>query len=40
MFNILGGLDRDRKLTEFCRRRVGFIFQFYNLIPSRPPART
>lgn len=24
----------DRQLTEFRRRRVGFIFQFYNLIPS------
>jgi len=24
----------DRQLTEFRRQRVGFIFQFYNLIPS------
>ena len=24
----------DRQLTAFRRRRVGFIFQFYNLIPS------
>ena len=24
----------DRQLTEFRRRHVGFVFQFYNLIPS------
>jgi putative ABC transport system ATP-binding protein len=29
----LNGLD-DRALTLFRRRHVGFIFQFYNLIPS------
>ncbi len=29
----LGRLD-DRGLTEFRRRHVGFVFQFYNLIPS------
>jgi putative ABC transport system ATP-binding protein len=29
----LSGADRDR-LTEFRRRHVGFVFQFYNLIPS------
>ncbi|MBI5852181.1 MAG: ABC transporter ATP-binding protein [Planctomycetes bacterium] len=29
----LTGADRDR-LTEFRRRHVGFVFQFYNLIPS------
>jgi putative ABC transport system ATP-binding protein len=29
----LTGLD-DRGLTAYRRRRVGFIFQFYNLIPS------
>lgn len=35
---LFGGSDltaaSDRELTEFRRRRVGFIFQFYNLIPS------
>jgi putative ABC transport system ATP-binding protein len=29
----LSGADRDQ-LTEFRRARVGFVFQFYNLIPS------
>jgi putative ABC transport system ATP-binding protein len=29
----LSGADRDR-LTEFRRAHVGFVFQFYNLIPS------
>ena len=29
----LTGADRDR-LTEFRRTHVGFVFQFYNLIPS------
>ncbi|MCA6284716.1 MAG: ABC transporter ATP-binding protein, partial [Phenylobacterium sp.] len=29
----LAGLN-DRALTDFRRRSVGFIFQFYNLIPS------
>jgi len=29
----LTGADRDR-LTEFRRAHVGFVFQFYNLIPS------
>jgi putative ABC transport system ATP-binding protein len=29
----LGGLD-ERALTDYRRRHVGFIFQFYNLIPS------
>jgi putative ABC transport system ATP-binding protein len=29
----LTGADRDR-LTEFRREHVGFVFQFYNLIPS------
>jgi putative ABC transport system ATP-binding protein len=29
----LSGADRDR-LTEFRREHVGFVFQFYNLIPS------
>lgn len=29
----LSGLDREG-LTEFRRRHVGFVFQFYNLIPS------
>lgn len=28
------GQASDRQLTEFRRRHVGFIFQFYNLIPS------
>jgi putative ABC transport system ATP-binding protein len=35
---LFGDMDltaaNDRQLTEFRRRRVGFIFQFYNLIPS------
>ena len=26
--------DDDRALTQFRRRHVGFVFQFYNLIPS------
>ncbi|EPG75393.1 ABC transporter, ATP-binding protein [Leptospira fainei serovar Hurstbridge str. BUT 6] len=26
--------DRDEDLTEFRRKYVGFVFQFYNLIPS------
>ena len=29
----LTGLD-DRGLTEYRRRHVGFVFQFYNLVPS------
>ncbi len=29
----LGGLD-DRRLTRYRRDHVGFVFQFYNLIPS------
>ena len=29
----LTGADNDR-LTEFRRRHVGFVFQFYNLVPS------
>ena len=35
---IFGGRDlvlaTDRELTTFRRQRVGFVFQFYNLIPS------
>jgi putative ABC transport system ATP-binding protein len=27
-------VDDDRKLTQFRREHVGFVFQFYNLIPS------
>jgi len=30
---VLSGLD-DRGLTQFRREHVGFVFQFYNLIPS------
>jgi putative ABC transport system ATP-binding protein len=28
------GVDDDRALTRFRREHVGFVFQFYNLIPS------
>ena len=36
LLNILGGLDTasDRELTLYRREHVGFVFQFYNLIPS------
>jgi putative ABC transport system ATP-binding protein len=30
----------ERALTAFRRHRVGFVFQFYNLIPSLTPGRT
>lgn len=29
----------DRELTDYRRMHVGFVFQFYNLIPSLRPAR-
>jgi putative ABC transport system ATP-binding protein len=41
LLNVLGGLDapsagvvRDRALTAYRREHVGFVFQFYNLVPS------
>ena len=27
-------LFRSRKLTEYRRKNIGFVFQFYNLIPN------
>ena len=40
VLNILGGMDRasgghnDRQLTTYRREKIGFVFQFYNLIPN------
>ena len=39
LLNLLGGLDKptsgsDKELTRYRAKEIGFIFQFYNLIPN------